>query len=612
MSSIFSSVPLRRPKSTVFPLEHTRYSTTEFGRIFPTCSLDCMPSDYIKGRHTHKVRFLPMLTPPFGNCTIKSRSFFVPYRLVIPKWENFITGYYEKMRDGQIVFDAQPNVLIKGDALINTHISDLFNSEENRRVNLMDYLKIKFSDNPQHLPNFEIAKILAFWKIYFDYFVDENLGHKLLLQDGVRPDFIDVKDPNNLLSDVDVVFTYDEFITLVVAYDSNNKPLSLLDVVTTGGLITPGLSDDSLAAAWRNILTLPNITYVKDYFTSALPWAQKGQPVSLPIFDSATLKVSSSKVSIGGDTGIGTNPVVMRNRPNSDGSTSGLFYAGSDTTAPITLVVEGQTVNVGNINPLTINDLRVAFRLQEWLERNARGGSRYIEQIQSHYGVRPQDYRLQRAEYIAGSSQPIVINEVLQTSSTNDGSPLGTMGGHSVTIGKTRSFRYKCYEHGVFLTLTYVTVKPIYFQGVDRTNTRVNFYDYCFPEFAHLGEQPIRNDELLGDCVNGSETFGFQSRYAEYKHERDTLQGDFCHSSLRSWLLGVRDFSATPQLTTEFITVDPKTESSLNSIFPVIGSPVDPDNPQSPSVDTFDHILVESYNDITMSRPLPKYGVPYM
>lgn len=611
MASIFSSVPLRKPKSSAFNMNHTVYATSTFGRLFPTCCEDLIPSDIVKGYHANKVRFLPMLTPPFGQTFIKSRTFFCPYRLVIPGWEKFITGYYEKMRNGQIVFDAVPNVMVNGNSLIGTdsHIKYLFSSEKQsgwshpgmRNLNLLDYLHIQFPNNPTSLPNFEIAKVLAFWKIYFDYFVDENIGFQLHrgLDNTVHryPLFLD---SDGSIVQKERIFEYDDLLAMIIS-GSDSRPseaITLGSAIEKGGIISFNTSPYYNASIY-NLLRLPSVTYQKDYFTSSLPWAQKGQPVTLPIFNSETLEVTSANVQISGPRAGGD--VQWSSLPSeTHGTLNSLPSSGS--AAPLSLTVSGQTVNVANLNPLTINDLRVSFRLQEWLERNARGGSRYIEQIQSHFGVRPQDYRLQRSEYIAGSTQPIVINEVVQTSQS-DSTPLGTMGGHSVTVGSTPKYRYKAYEHGVLLTLTYITVKPIYYQGVDRRNTRVNFYDFCFPEFAHLGEQAIDTTELQASVP--SQTFGFQSRYAEYKHERDSIVGGMTSSTFLPWLFGVRNFENTPTLSPEFLHVDPSKDESLLSPFPVVSS-------SDAEAGVEDQMIVESYNAINMLRPLPKYGVPYM
>ncbi len=598
--SIFDSVPITRPKRSAFNLSNTVYSTTEFGRLCPTSVQECMPADIVKGNHSHKVRFLPMLTPPFGSCFIKSRTFFVPYRLVLPNWEKFITGYYERLRNGQVVFDAQPNTLIDGSTFIPKDLLDYYTSDDSpghrsmRQYNMLDYIGIQFPNGVTSLPNFEIAKLLAFWKIFFDYFVDENLGHNML-SNPATGSFPQKFNDDGMQEDISRAFNYEDFMSMLVYIKGMSDPITLQSALEKGGLISFVSDNDDNVAVIRNLIHLPNITYKKDYFTSALPWAQKGQPVTIPLFDSATLEVSP--VNVRAEMSDVTDPLGSSVIYDQQGS-EGTFRATSSSGRPtnIRLSVSGQTVDVANLNPLTINDLRTSFRVQEWLERNARGGSRYIEQIQSHYGVRPQDYRLQRSEYISGTSQPVTFNEVLQTSESNS-SPLGTMAGHSVTIGSTRRYKYKCYEHGVLMTISYLTVKPIYFQGIDRRNTRVNFYDYCFPEFAHLGEQAIDNTELYSVAEKG--TFGFQSRYAEYKHSRDSLVGGMTSSVFRPWFFGVRNFANNPNLTTEFITVDPAVETDLNAPFPVVE-------------DTTDHVLVESYNDIKMIRPLPKYGVPYM
>ena len=173
-------------------------------------------------------------------------------------------------------------------------------------------------------------------------------------------------------------------------------------------------------------------------------------------------------------------------------------------------------VDLGTATAASINDLRTAFKVQEWLELNARAGTRYSEQLRAHFGVISDDARLQRPEYIGGSSSPVVIGEVLQTSQT-DTTPLGEMGGRAISSGMGMTDAYYAKEHGWIIGVVSIMPEALYMQGLPRKLSRLDKFDYYFPMFAHLGEQAVKNKEIFysGNVVTNDETFGYQSRYAE-------------------------------------------------------------------------------------------------
>lgn len=320
----------------------------------------------------------------------------------------------------------------------------------------------------------------------------------------------------------------------------------------------------------------------KDYFTSALPWAQRGPEVNLPMnAENATFDVrvdSSNRSSV-------TSPLPL-----------GIGREGeicdADDTSPVTLLGTNNSP-IRNISGPTINELRRSIRVQEWLEKNARGGSRYIEQIFSHFGVKSSDARLQRAELLGGGKSPILISEVLQNSQTTqgeEGSPQGNMSGHGVTAQATHSFKRFFEEHGFVIGIMSVMPKAAYQDGLPRMFTRFDKLDYPWPEFANLGEQEILNKELYLETPNADAVFGYAPRYSEFKYFPSSVHGDF-RESLDFWHLG-RRFAEQPNLNKTFITPD---VSDLNRIF---------------AVDKGDHFWIQVYNGITAKRPLPYYGVP--
>lgn len=328
----------------------------------------------------------------------------------------------------------------------------------------------------------------------------------------------------------------------------------------------------------------------KDYFTSALPWAQRAGEVNLPI--SGMLPVEGILTETGNES---FGQVQARTQAGNLNLNTHLKTGISTPPGAFDLDLKA---NLGEGVSVTINDLRRSIKLQEWLEKNARGGARYIEQIFSHFGVKSSDARLQRVEFLGGGKTPVVISEVLQTSATQAHeiaeTPLASMAGHGISVGSTHEFTKFFEEHGIVMGIMSVMPKTAYQQGTPRMFTKFDKFDYYFPEFAHLGEQEIKNKEIYTtDNVTYNEgTFGYTPRYAEYKYRESRVCGDF-RSTLNFWHLG-RIFSSTPNLNSAFVHPDPTT---LNRIFAVTD-----DNTQ--------HLWCQVYHDIKAIRPMPKFGVP--
>lgn len=312
-----------------------------------------------------------------------------------------------------------------------------------------------------------------------------------------------------------------------------------------------------------------------DYFTSALPFAQKGAAVTLPIagFEDVVVKYSSAANTT--LTGAPTNiPVTGQ---ISAGIPAGQLYA--------------DTSELG-VNSTTINDLRKAFRLQEFLEKQARGGTRYTEQILSQFGVKSSDKRLNRPEYITGLKSPVIISEVLNTSDTTN-APQGEMAGHGIAVVSGKYGNYFCEEHGYIIGIMSVLPKTAYQQGIPKHFLKYqDLYQFYWPSFAHIGEQEVLNKEVYAFAAGGDNTFGYVPRYAEHKFEQNRVAGDF-RTSLDFWHLG-RIFSAPPNLGQTFIECD---STSTDRVFAVT----------TPAVQKlYAHVL----NRVKAVRPMPKFGTP--
>lgn len=341
---------------------------------------------------------------------------------------------------------------------------------------------------------------------------------------------------------------------------------------------------DNTAALSGALGILRKRAWEHDYFTSALPFAQKGAPVAIPLGD-VTLKDDwldsglPKFVAADGATVPGGDVV-------SDAAGSIGVPVGSPTAQPVALDPDG-TLEVA---ATTINELRRAFRLQEWLEKNARAGTRYVESILAHFGVKSSDARLQRPEYITGVKSPIVISEVLNTTGEDGGLPQGNMAGHGIGVVNGKFGSYFCEEHGYIIGIMSAMPKTAYQQGVPKHFLKRDQFDYFWPEFANIGEQPVSSRELNVDQIGDNANWGYVPRYAEYKFMPSRVAGDF-KTNLDFWHLGRIFTGGCPPLSQSFIECNPSTR-----IFAV-----------EDGTDTlYAHIL----NKVSAVRRMPKFGTP--
>jgi len=321
-----------------------------------------------------------------------------------------------------------------------------------------------------------------------------------------------------------------------------------------------------------------------DYFTSCLPWPQKGDAVALPLGTSAAVTSDGTP----GTSEVGVFSTVAAANRALDSSGANLVLDTSGVAANLVLYADLQDATAA-----TINELRQAFQIQRLLERDARGGTRYTEIVKAHFGVTSPDARLQRPEYLGGGSSPIQINPIAQTS--EDGTtPQGNLAAYGTASIGGHGFVKSFTEHGWIIGLVSARADLSYQQGLERMWSRSTRYDFYWPALSHIGEQAVLNKEIyLQATGDDALAFGYQERYAEYRYKPSKFGGLFrstAAGTLDVWHLA-QEFGSLPELNAAFIVDDPPVDR-------VIAVPSEP------------HFLFDSYFSLVTARPMPVYGVP--
>jgi len=321
------------------------------------------------------------------------------------------------------------------------------------------------------------------------------------------------------------------------------------DLVTERALTTASGTDST------TVVTLANVAWEKDYFTSSRPWPQKGPDVTLPLGSTAPVVTNNQTIRINGN-GAGTGNMVLA----ADAVPVyrlGIAGAGAGSVGNVKFGDQsGLQADLSTATAASVNDLRLAMALQRYQEARARYGSRYVEYLR-YLGVRSSDARLQRPEYLGGGKATISFSEVLQTGVDSSDEGVGNLRGHGVAALRTRRYRRFFEEHGVVISLLSVRPRTMYGNELNRMWSKTTKEDYWQKELEHIGQQEVYRRELYAqsDASGGNTVFGYQDRYDEYRRIPSSIAGDF-RSTLNDWHYA-RLFGSAPALNSSFVTADP-------------------------------------------------------
>lgn len=562
-NSRFAQAPQVDIQRSTFDRSSGHKTTFNAGKLVPIYVDEVLPGDTFEMSTSAIIRGSTPIFPVMDNANLDIYYFFVPNRLVWDHWKEFngenTTSKWEQTIEYSIPQMAPPTS------------SGAVPVAGWEKGTLADYMGIPTEVGPgasQTNPEYTVNHLpfRAYCLIWNEWFRDQNLQDPVLIDTG----------------------------------DSQTNGEHLLPE------IAPSFNQNQAALTGANLLP---VNKYFDYFTGALPEPQKGPDVLLPLGNTAP--VITLEKDIPNVTGnnpnmnfVSTGPINLQHNiaitPNGAGKGYLIQTTANSDLSDGKLVPSNLYADLGNATAATINELRLAFQLQKLYERDARGGTRYIEIIKSHFGVTSPDARLQRPEYLGGERIPINIDQVIQTSGTMEGTtPQGNTGAYSLTGNQGSYFKHSFVEHGYVLGLACVRTEHTYQQGLEKMWNRKNRFDFYWPALANIGEQAILNKEiyLLPNSRSNEEAFGYQEAWAEYRYKPSRVSSAFrsniTSGSLDAWHYA--DFyEELPKLSAEWIQ---ETYKNVDRTLAV----------QSTVEDQY---IADFWFKCTCTRPMPIYSIP--
>lgn len=540
-SAVFTAMQYADPQRNSFNLSCQTHGTMEYGKIYPVYSRMLMSGDSLVCKASHFVRFASVLSPILNKTYITYAAFYVPFRLVWKYWPTFISGGYNN--DG-VYTDSNGNYLDKNDEYTTTPFKPLI-----PRVSLS--LSETVSPNKVHpVFNFKDGS-LADW-LGFPTFPDESYITNNVLLGQYKGNAI--KNPMAL-----PFMCYQKVINDYFT-NPNIKDSSRLYA------LPPTSVSGNLDKKYRSVTELATVNYGMDYFTSCLPYLQRG--------DTFTLERTDSTITFNETPPTGGSPMATRVKLESDSSSNDkigvlkpdslnwqeLVTVGTDPNYSAVFLDNSRNLSVSLHS--TISELRYLNALQRFQEKSLRAGTRYVDFLKCFFGVKSSDKSLQRSEYLGAKVTEISKEDVNQTSATDANStPLGTVASKMLGVANTQSFKCYAEENGMFFVLAFVTPETIYKNRFKTEYLYEDKEDFLFPEFTHLSPQAVKLAELWcprntsGDTsADLSRTFGYQDRYNELRCDLNSVHGDFKNNL--SFFLQMRDFGSAPYLNTSFLSAN--------------------------------------------------------
>lgn len=632
MPNLLNSIPFFRPKRNTFPgLSNEHRTSSDVFRLAVNKVIECYPDDVYRLRTELFARVSPLVAPIMHRFDVRTYWFFVPTRII---WDDFETFMASKINVPGDVELAAPKITFTGNGFVNLAPKTLGNymrcniglSPEDQSVINETFINKANALHPNGLVVSQLP-FRAYQKIYNDW----------LLPASVAQPNPELRDSNDIILSVLPGYTGEDEEQKAALELTRIRYRSWQQDYFTSCLPDPQRGPEVMAFDGGDLGTitgsgttsvnvgLQNVDY--NYRVNGVSYKSLEEAIvsQYQYFGFESSDLASAYVNVHASDLRAAHDAIIRNpiRDNSVGTVMAKVPINNvDYPVDLYTKIPSHTGTVqnsqiaaglrvgGTASGVSVEELRIRMQMQAYLEReniaNGNGAGRYTQTLYAHWGVKGKDGRLQRAEFIGASKAPVMINEVSQLSEPTETNPLGQMAGQGVSSTRGKGFKFRAPEHGYIIGLFCITPRSAYMQGLPKYWTKFDRLDFYFPEFAHVGEEPVYYRELLNNGFNGNQIFGYNLRNLDLKMDYDTASGDMC-GSLAHWH-AARAFAtpasaaAVPKLTKTFLCPASSDVDDIDRIFPVQNTAFETTNA--------DHFIIDIFNHTVGSRLMPKYSTP--